>query len=132
VKGSAITKTTCWVTGLDAGRIYWERTVLSGDFVFELSLSYDARLKKQFDPLIAHINASWHYWKCEAGRISACGLCTQRCRTTADCEGKREVCKAVTCPTALDEGETSFGNGCVDPEDEFSIRPGMLIWQDSE
>jgi hypothetical protein len=126
VKSTSITKKSCWVTGTDAGRIYWERTVLSGDFLFELSLDYDARLKKRFDPLVAHVNASWKYRKCDPDSIDACGLCFQRCKSAGDCGGK-EVCQPVTCWTA---GAASFGQGCVNPDDEFSLRAGAFVEQE--
>jgi hypothetical protein len=123
VKSTSITKTSCWVTGVDAGRVYWERAVLSGDFLFELSLSYDEHLKQRFDPLVAHINASWKYRKCDPDHIDACGLCFRRCKSAADCDG-REVCQPVTCWTP---GAASMGEGCVNPDDEFSLRPGALV-----
>jgi hypothetical protein len=125
VKSTSITKKSCWVTGNDAGWIYWERKVLSGDFIFELSLAYDERLKKRFDPLVAHVNASWKYRKCDPDRIDACGLCFKRCKSTADCASK-DVCQPVTCWTS---GGPSFGQGCVDPDDEFSLRPGAPVEQ---
>jgi hypothetical protein len=126
VKSASITKKSCWVTGVDAGGIYWQRTVLAGDFLFELSIRYDERLKKRFDPLVAHVNASWKYRKCEPDRIDACGLCFKRCKSTADCEGK-EVCQPVTCWTP---GAASFGQGCVNPDDEFSLRLGAPVEQE--
>jgi hypothetical protein len=131
VKARRMSKATCWVTGLDAGKIYWEKTVLSGPFLFSLRLEYDEALKAAFDPIVAHVNASWHYRTCEADRIDACGLCYQRCRTTADCKGEGDICQPVRCGPDMAGVDPVFGRGCMNPDDEFSLRPGTFPMDDS-
>jgi hypothetical protein len=55
----SVSATTCLVSGKDAGKVYWQRTLLSGDVFYSLRLVYDERLKEDFDPLVTHVNASW-------------------------------------------------------------------------
>ncbi len=130
-KARTETKTMCWVTGVTGGRIYWEKTVLSGPFLYSLRFEYDEALKTAFDPLVAHVNASWHYRTCGKDRIDACEMCYPRCRVTADCKGNGDVCKPVKCgPDALGN-DPDFGLGCVNPDDEFSVHLGALRVDDA-
>jgi hypothetical protein len=58
------TASSCWLTGKESGKIYWEKTVLAGGGdgrLYGLTLEYDERLKEAFDPVVAHVNASWQY-----------------------------------------------------------------------
>jgi hypothetical protein len=131
VKAKSITKNGCWITGIDAGQVYWERRVLSGEFLYSLSFAYDESVRGAFDPLVSHVNASWVYRKCEASRIDACGLCYLRCKSTADCDREGDVCKPVTCGPDAFGADPVLGMGCVNPDDEFSIGPGALRMDES-
>jgi hypothetical protein len=55
--------TMCWISGEDAGKIYWEKTVLANDVFYSLRFEYDETLKDGFDPLVTHVNASWKHPK---------------------------------------------------------------------
>jgi len=56
---SRSSKDRCWITGKHGDRIFWERRVVSRGTLFGLSLEYDEDLKTAFDPIIAHVSASW-------------------------------------------------------------------------
>jgi hypothetical protein len=55
------TKTSCWITGKDAGKIFWEKYELSKGTNYSLRFEYDDDLKEYFDPIVAHVNTSWKY-----------------------------------------------------------------------
>jgi len=118
-----ITPTTCWVSGKDAGRIYWERTQLSRGVSYTLVFSYDEHLKEAFDPLVTHVYASWKVpgppdppsaptaakSKCTPGWIDECGGCYQPCSADRDCKTKGLTCQPIIC------AHTPYGNGCTTP-----------------
>jgi hypothetical protein len=122
-----ITATTCWVTGKDAGKVFWERTQLAHDVFYSLRFEYDDRLKDAFDAVVTHVNASWKVspadapsassaptrapaaTKCPKGWIDECGGCYQPCNADGDCKTKGQSCQPVIC------AHTPYGNGCVAP-----------------
>lgn len=122
-----ITATTCWVTGKDAGKVFWERIQLVHDVFYSLRFEYDEPLKDAFDPVVAHVNASWKVSppegpgaapaptkaapaaKCPKGWIDECGGCYQPCNADADCKTQGQSCQPVIC------AHTPYGNGCVAP-----------------
>jgi hypothetical protein len=120
----SLTATDCWVTGRDGGRIFWEKTQLAGDVVYSLRFDYEERLKDAFDPLVAHVNASWRVPKseppsasaapkaapastCPKGWIDECGGCYPRCEADRDCKTKGQTCQPIVC------AHGSYGNGCL-------------------
>ncbi|HEY3817536.1 MAG TPA: hypothetical protein VGL81_10210 [Polyangiaceae bacterium] len=59
VTSHSMTATDCWVTGKDAGKIYWQKTRLAKGVFYSLRFEYDESLGQAFDPLVAHVDASW-------------------------------------------------------------------------
>jgi hypothetical protein len=124
----SITATTCFVSGRDAGKIYWEKTRLAGDVIHSLRFAYDESLKQPFDPLLTHVDASWKTPRsapqaaasaasppqhaCTPGWIDECGGCYQPCdfeHGDRDCKVRGQTCQPIVC------AHGSYGSGCVAP-----------------
>jgi hypothetical protein len=125
VTAHTLTATTCWVTGLDAGKVFWAKTQLANGVFYSLRFEYEERLRDAFDPLVTHVSASWKVSKpeppsaaapkaappstCPKGWIDECGSCYQRCEADRDCTTKGQTCQPILC------AHGSYGNGCVAP-----------------
>jgi hypothetical protein len=130
ISGRRANKSTCWLTGTEGRTIFWEKTIVSPSFLFGLSFRYDARLKEAMDSVVTHVNASFEYWKCAAGSFEACDRCYKKCTSNAECKGAHETCKEITCSDAL--GTQTFGRGCYDPEEEFSLPVGAFVFREDD